>query len=90
MGNFDGNGYTISNILVDKAITYDGVDYYGLFTKTENAYINNLNINNLRVVVNKSDNLYKVGSVISEVNSLVDDNITWKEITSAIKSNMND
>lgn len=76
MGNFDGNGYTISNILVDKAITYDGVDYYGLFTKTENAFINNLNINNLRVVVNKSDNLYKVGSVIAEVNSLVDDNIT--------------
>lgn len=73
MGNFDGNGYTISNILIDKGVTYDNVLYYGLFTKTKNAYINNLNINNLKVVVKSGDNLFRVGSVISEVDSLIDD-----------------
>lgn len=79
-GNFDGDGFTINNILIDKGVTYDDVDYYGLFTKTVNASINNLNINNLKVVVKKGDNLFRVGSVISEVDSLVDDTNNKDEV----------
>lgn len=80
MGNFDGNGYTISNILIDKGVTADDVDYYGLFTKTKNAYINNLNINNLKVVVKNGDNLFRVGSVIADASSLVDETNTKDEV----------
>ncbi len=80
MGNFDGNGYTISNILIDKGVTRDDVDYYGLFTKTKNAYINNLNINNLKVVVKSGDNLFRVGSVITDASSLVDETNTKDDV----------
>ena len=28
MGNFDGNGYSLNNILIDNPNTYDSIDYY--------------------------------------------------------------
>ena len=51
MGNFDGNGYSLNNILIDNPNTYDSIDYYGIFSTTKNATISNLNISNINIKV---------------------------------------
>lgn len=71
MGNFDGNGYSLNNILIDNPNTYDSIDYYGIFSTTKNATISNLNISNINIKVKDSSNNMRIGT-ISGV-SLVDD-----------------
>lgn len=51
-GNFDGCGYTISNINLDTSTSIDEVNYHSLFVKIENATIKNLNIVNEKITSN--------------------------------------
>ena len=68
-GSLDGRGHTISNILIDKANTYNGTDYYGLFSTTENATITNLNISSYSIKSSKSDNKMSIGLIAGNINS---------------------
>ena len=66
-GHFDGNGYTISNVTIDKS-SIDNNDYYGLFNYTENAYIYNLNIDTISIdVLSNGDNNIIVGSLVGKI-----------------------
>ncbi len=66
-GHFDGRGYTIKNIKNINGQVINGYDYYGLFSITDGASIINLNIDNLIVNPSSSNNLYKIGTVVSEI-----------------------
>ncbi len=66
-GHFDGNGYTISNFSIDKS-TIDKDDYYGLFNYTQNAYIYNLNIDNITIdILSNGDNNLVVGTLVGKI-----------------------
>ena len=54
-GNFDGNNYTISNILINKTITVNDI---GFFSDTKNATIKNINLNNINVTSTQSSGQY--------------------------------
>ena len=45
-GNFNGNGYMISNLNIDTSVKVDSINYHSLFFKTSGAVISNLNIYN--------------------------------------------
>ncbi len=51
-GNFDGCGYTISNINLDTSTDIDGENYHSLFVRIENSTIKNLNISNEKIISN--------------------------------------
>lgn len=79
-GHFDGNGYTISNVSIEKSIINND-NYYGLFNYTENAYIYNLNIDNINIDLdgNGNDNIVVgtlVGKIITKSEEEVDGSIS--------------
>ncbi len=49
-GIFDGNGYTVSGICINPDVIDENACNYGLFGKTENAVIKNLNVTNSYIV----------------------------------------
>lgn len=48
-GSFDGDGYTISNILIDNPINVGGYSYYGVFSEILGSVFN-VNFNNIKVI----------------------------------------
>lgn len=68
-GHFDGNGYTISNISIDRTTIEDG-EYYSLFNYTENSYIYNLNLDNVIIdVLSNGNNNVIVGGLVGKINT---------------------
>ncbi len=70
-GNFDGNGKAIQNIKIDRAIdyiTYEKIDYIGLFGYIDNATIKNLGVENCHII-----GRYYVGGLVgqSDNNSVI-------------------
>ena len=53
-GHFDGRGHTLSNILINKAVEVDKVSYYSLFTQVKDAHVENVVINNYKVVTEET------------------------------------
>lgn len=66
-GSFDGKGYTISNISIDKGFLEDKIAYYGIFAKVNNANIKNINIDNITISPVNEEVSYVVGSVFGVV-----------------------
>lgn len=66
-GSFDGKGYTISNISIDKGLLEDKIAYYGIFAKVNNANIKNINIDNITISPVNEEVSYVVGSVFGVV-----------------------
>lgn len=82
-GVLDGNGYTIYNLFINKTnpntyITIDGnykkYDTYfaGLFSKTENANIENIHLLNVNINITFNDNIFIAGLVGDAVNSTIE------------------
>lgn len=66
-GHFDGKGFVIKNAKIVTGQIIDNYDYYGLFSIIDGASIVNLNLENIVVNPSNSNNLYKIGTVVSEV-----------------------
>ena len=66
LGSIDGQGYTISNAKMDFVTNIDNNLYSGLFTKTNDATIKNLNIENFNIQVDENSKL-NVGLLIGNV-----------------------
>lgn len=68
-GNFDGNNYTISNLLIDKSILPD----IGFFGNTNNATIKNVNLSNSSVTSTQKLDIPKTGGLIGSAlgNSII-------------------
>lgn len=81
-GNFNGNGYTISNLDITGS-NIDNTLYYGLFSIVDNASITNLNINNYAINVEETNAKVVVGSLIGT------SRITLGEDPEKIMSNYN-
>ncbi len=54
-GYFDGRGHSIFNLKIDKEVVIDNTSYYSLFTKTENATIENLIMKSFKIKVNDNE-----------------------------------
>lgn len=66
-GDFDGQGYTISNIYEN---TTDKEDYLGLFGKVENGSINNVKVTGtIQGDSEKTNGTYYVGGVVGSIAS---------------------
>lgn len=64
-GNFDGNGYFISNYVIYKSIDEDdGVENYGLFGSVRTATIENLIVKNFKIMVRGYN--FSVGGLVGE------------------------
>ena len=83
-GVFDGQGYTISNIKMDYVININNTLYSGLFTKTKDATIQNLNIDSFNIQVDENSNL-TLGLLVGEADNTIIKNISIKN--SSIKTN---
>lgn len=84
-GYFDGRGHSIYNLKIDKEIVIDNTDYYSLFTKTENATIENLMIKSFKIKANDSNNNIIIG-FIGEVLTKSDDEIKEDVILSKFRN----
>ena len=75
MGNFDGNGYTISNLNIDTFTSIDSINYHSLFSKTNGAVISNLNIYNEKIS-NLTDETDYVSLLIGDAVDTVVSNVS--------------
>lgn len=66
-GHFNGNSYTIKNATITQATIINNKEYYGLFTVVENATIENLNISNVTITPEVSQNVLVVGTLVAEI-----------------------
>lgn len=64
MGNFDGNGYTISNYKITKNWTFAT----GLFASCSNNTLNNITIKNATIRLDAGHNLTEVGLLVGYAN----------------------
>ena len=64
-GNFNGNGYMISNLNIDTSVKVDSINYHSLFFKTSGAVISNLNIYNEKIS-NLTDDTDYVSLLVGE------------------------
>lgn len=66
-GNFNGNGYSIKNAKIVDGVVIDNYVYYGFFSRVGDAFLKNINFNNIVVSPNSSTSVYKIGSIVGEV-----------------------
>lgn len=66
-GNFNGNGNTIKKFKISNSTIIDNKSYYSLFSKTEDAYIYNLNINDFSIVPSENNNDFIVSLLVGDV-----------------------
>lgn len=59
-GTFDGNGFTIKNFKIEDSSTINGKEYYALFSKTKDAKICNLNIENFSIKSSSSNDFVSI------------------------------
>lgn len=92
-GTFDGQGYTISNLKIDLVININNNLYSGLFTKTENATIKNLNISNFNIEITENSSLNTGLLIASATNTNISNiailNSSITTITQDNKDNIN-
>lgn len=77
-GHFDGNGYTIINLKINGFNTIENTDYYGLFSKTDNATIKNINFYNFNLTTNTSSNNTVVASLVGDATKTEVSNISFQ------------
>lgn len=66
-GHLDGRGHSINRIKIDKPTTIEETDYYGLFIKTKDAEIENLQLKSYQIVAEESKNKTVVGGISGEL-----------------------
>ncbi len=83
-GHFDGRGHSIYNLKIDKDVVVDNVSYYSLFTKVENASIENLIMKSFKIKVNENEHEQKniVGFIGDVLTTSKDENINEETILS--------
>ena len=65
-GYFNGAGYTIKNVMIDNPVKINEADYYGLFTKTIDAHVKNINIDNYKIIADEKSEKVVIGSLIGD------------------------
>lgn len=88
-GNFNGNGYTISNLNIDSYIRIDSINYHSLFYKMENAEIYNLNIDNEKIT-NLTDEVDYVSLLVGELSNTKINNISFNNSILELENASND
>ena len=58
-GHLDGKGYTIKNLKIVGTDVIDGSTYIGLFTRLDNATIQNINLDEVSITNDETSNLYE-------------------------------
>lgn len=76
-GFLDGQGYTISNLKINQIVDIDNNFYIGLFTKLENATIENINFNNFNIEVAEENNLYS-GIISGDLTNVKINNVSLR------------
>ena len=71
-GHFNGNGHTLRNIKLSANQNGD-TSYFGLFSKTVNAGVQNLNIDGLDITAGEADKKVIVGTIAGEWNTVFDE-----------------
>lgn len=64
-GHLDGAGYSLNNLNVSSSLFGD-TSYYGLFAKTVNATVENLNINNLTIEPKEENGKVVIGTLVGD------------------------
>ncbi len=65
-GVFDGDGYTIKNVKISSSVI-NNKDVYGLFSIINGGSVSNLNLENVDIIPNGSNNPYVVGTIAGVV-----------------------
>ena len=83
-GHFDGRGHSIYNLKIDQDVVVDNVSYYSLFTKVENASIENLIMRSFKIKVNENEHEYNniVGFIGEVLTNSKDENINEETVLS--------
>lgn len=86
-GTLNGNGYTIKNAIVENAISIDNELYYGIFSMVEDATIENLNVDNIKIIA-KSNNNLTIGTLIAKAvgnnGATIIKNVSLREINISV------
>lgn len=81
-GHFNGNGYVLENFKITNAVVIDEIEYYSLFTKTNQAFISSLGVKNYRIEVQDNDSFKVVSPFVGELIGLeISDDSIEKENT---------
>ena len=70
-GHFDGAGYALKNFKIVEPVVFSEESYYSLFTKTKDASIERLTVDNYRIEVEDSENKIVVSPFIG-INEVTD------------------
>lgn len=65
-GSFDGQGHTVQNLNINQYQEIDNVYFYGLFSKTMNAIIQNVNFDGLSIVPEETDKPVSIGLLVGD------------------------
>ncbi len=74
-GHFDGNGHTLSDIVIQEGTGKEEEIYYGLFSKTVDADIKNLLVDELKIEPAETDKKIVIGSLVGFSDSSSEENI---------------
>ena len=82
-GHLNGAGHTLRNIVIHKTNTAGDVSYYGLFSKTIDASVENLMIDTMTIEPEETDQKVVVGSLVGYSTSSNDEdsNAIYKNIS---------
>ena len=78
-GHLDGRGHTIANLKIDQSVIVEDISYYSLFTRVENASIENLIMKSFKIEV-KEDSQNVIVGFIGDITAKKEDVDTQIEI----------